>query len=339
MTRPGFQEYNSPYTSILVIKCNGVSDFRVTLAARALRGAGYHVEEISEVPFHKASQHDIFLCSRPGEDMCKFLDLCVKIGKQVIVDLDDDFYNISPKNSAYRYIGAGHPTYHITLKALLPKVALTYASPELEQRYKLPGMVIPNCYDETNPAWEHPKIKSNKVRLGFTGTATHREDFRIISSAVHWILKERQDVQLVVGVDDVIYDEFKDIPLDQRWFIPPLSYDYYPMSFSYFDILLVPLLNTVFNRAKSDIKLVEAGASKTPWLASSLPVYEEWGVGGRCIAPGDDWTKEILNLVDNPQLREQYAMAGYEAAKSRTSTVVSQMWLTLVKDLIDGRLK
>jgi len=335
MTRPGFRDYRAPYTSILVIKSNGVSDFRVTLAARHLEAAGYHVEIISQVPYYSASQHDIFLCSRPGEDMCKFLELCLRIGKKVIVDMDDDFYNISPKNSAYNYVGAGHPTYHITLKRLLPKVSLTYSSPELIDRYKLPGLVIPNCFDEDNELWHGTKFKSDKVRLGFTGTATHREDFRIISKSLHWILKERKDIKLVIGVDDVIYSEFSDVPLDQKLFLPPMPYNLYPASFLYFDILLAPLLNTVFNRAKSDIKLVEAGISKTPWLASSLPAYEQWGLGGKCVEPGGDWTKEILNLVDDKDLAKKYAEAGYLKAQERTSAKVAELWLNLIGGLIN----
>jgi glycosyltransferase involved in cell wall biosynthesis len=335
--RPGFKTYKSPYTSILVIKCNGVSDFRVTLAARHLSAAGYDVEIISQVPYYKAAAHDIFLCCRPGEDMCKFLDICVKAGKKVIVDMDDDFFSIPPKNSAYAWIGAGHPTYHITLKKLLSKVHLTYASPELVNRYKLPGTIIPNCYDEENVTWEEPKHPSDKVRLGFTGTATHQADFKTIIEQLQWILKERKDVKLVIGNDYTVYDQFRDIPNDQKLFIPPLSYDSYPISFKHIDILLVPLQDNYFNRAKSMIKLIEAGASRTPWLASSVPVYEQWGVGGKCVPPGGDWAKEILALIDDPQLRKEYGEAGHTLALEHTSKKVSELWLKLVEEVANGQ--
>ena len=337
LTRPGgiFPSFKQPYKRILVIRCNGVSDFRVELAARHLVKAGYDVDIISEVPFYSSAQYDIFLCSRPSDGMCEFLDTCIRANRKVIIDMDDDFLNIPPHNEAYKYVGAGNMGYHKKLLNVMERSNVVYASQELINRYKLPGIVIPNCYDEDNPFWDLPKVESEYFRLGFTGTRTHREDFKMILPAIRQVLSERPDVQLVVGLDEQILSNFTGFPRIQFKYIPPLVYAEYPQSFRHIDLLLVPLINNTFNLAKSDIKLVEAGASRTCYVASAMPVYSDWQVltlGGYISGP-EEWYKSILHAIEFKEISPEHAESGHALALSRTSAAVFPAWLRLIEEL------
>ena len=331
-----FREPKKNFNSILCIRANAVSDFRIDFAARYLERASYDVETITYVPFYKASQYDLIICCRPGIDMIEFLKVCLIGGKKVIVDLDDDFNSIPKHNPAYGYTGAGHPTYLRELRRLLqhPGVITTYASAELQNRYKHEGVVIPNSWDDENENWNFQKVKHDRegINIGFTGTATHREDFAIIEPVIKKLLDEYKNLRIVVQLDEFIYKHFNDYEM-QRLFLPPLPFPDYPLSFRMFDILAVPLRDTRFNRAKSDIKLLECGASKTPYVASKLPVYEEWGWAGLTVAD-DEWYEALKSLIDNEKMRREMGESGYEKAQTRKASLVNNKWVELVEELL-----
>ncbi|MFA5416943.1 MAG: glycosyltransferase [Bacteroidales bacterium] len=338
-----FPKYPKGYKSILVIRSNAVSDFRMEMAKRHLIRTGYDVDIITEVPFIKASQYDAFICCRPGSEMIEFLKTCLTAEKKVIIDLDDDFAAVPKHNPAYNYTGPGHVTFLHELRKMMqvPGVITTYASEELINRYKIEGVVIPNCFDEENPAWElgTHKIDDGMVKIGFTGSLTHREDFKLVKDTLKKLLAEYKNLKICIACDFQIHDEFLDTPENQKLFIPGLKYEDYPLSFKHYDILIAPLKDTYFNRAKSDIKLLEAGATKTPWVASDLPFYSSWGVGGAIVKKDtsgkiDDWETPLRMLIEDPKLRQSLGEAGHLKAATRTSEITCRKWVEMIGILL-----
>lgn len=335
--------------SIILIRANAVSDFRIDLAARHLERHGFEVETFTEIPYYKAGQTDAFICCRPGIQMIDFLNTALSAKRPVVVDLDDDFNAIPKHNPAFRYTGGGHPTYLRELDKLIkqPGVITTYASPELQNRYHHDGIIIPNYWDEENDAWELARDKRDPqfIKFGFSGTTTHRMDFEIIKIALLRILKEFPDTKMVVNLDGNIYNHFTDIPENRKLFLPGISYKDYPLIFRYIDILLVPLKDTHFNRAKSDVKLIEAGASKTAWIASNLPMYQEWGAGGILVDDNkgtpeqltEKWYEVIKSAIEPNNIMPAVITDGYAKAMTRTSELVCQKWLELMDTIFEGR--
>lgn len=321
--------------SVLVIRSNAVSDLRMDTAAYHLKRAGFDVEIITEVPFYKASQFDTFLCCRPGDSMIRFLNTCLQAGKQVIVDLDDDFNSIPKHNPAFIYTGAGHPTYLTELKRLLQSnVVVTYASEILADRYHKEGIIIPNTWDDGNDLWLLPKLKRNTFNIGFLGTATHREDFNLCEAAIKRILKNFPQTRLVVGGDEQIYNRFVDTPEERKLFLPGVPYADYPLMFRLIDMLVVPLRDTHFNRAKSDIKLVEAGATFTPWVASPMPVYQAWEAGGTFAGNSEqEWYESLAAMIGDSALRQHLAASGNTKAQQRRASLVCNKWIEIMGEL------
>lgn len=327
-----FKPFKNPYKSILIIRANAVSDFRMEVAHTLLSEAGYDTRIITEVPFYMAGQYDTILCCRPGDTMLELLKVSLMAGRRVIIDLDDDFTSIPSHNPAYKFTGPGHPTYLTELKRMLrnPGVLTTYASPELIKRYRVDGVVIPNYYDDANPLWQEAKPARDTVNIGFSGTSTHREDWKLCHEAVKRVMRERPNVKLVVNVDTFIYEQFGEFPEERRLFIPGVPYNDYPLVYKHIDILLIPLRDTYFNRAKSDIKMVECGATRTAYVASDMPVYREWARGG-LLAGENGWYEQINRLVDSAEERKKYADDGYEHARERTGSVVGRKWVDLIE--------
>lgn len=328
--------FKQPYKSILVIRANAVSDFRMEIANRVLSQAGYDTEIITEVPFYKAGQFDLLLCCRPGVTMIELLKVALLAGKRVIIDLDDDFISIPSHNPAYQYTGAGHPTYLTELRRIIrnPGVVVTYASKELINRYHVDGIIIPNYYDDVNMDWSLPKLPRSTVNIGFSGTSTHREDWKLCHDAVKSLMREHPNVKMVVNVDEAIYSQFGEFPEERRLYIPGVQYHDYPLVFRHIDILIVPLRDTHFNRAKSDIKMLECGATKTAWVASDMPVYTEWGVGG-LVAKDGDWLTPLTKLVENAELRTRLGEEGYQKAIDRAGSAIGHKWLELVERVLN----
>lgn len=332
-----FIPYKQPYNRIQVIRANAVSDFRMDLLQRRLVREGYDSEIITAVPFHKASQFDTVICCRPGDSMLDYLRICQVAGKRVVIDFDDDFNSIPKHNPAYPYTGAGHPTYLNKLKQTLsaPGMLVTYASPELANRYHIAGTVIPNCYDEENELWGLPKCTApGRLTLGWSGTTTHREDFKIIAPVIKRILNAYDHVDIAISLDDQIYNDFLSFPEDRKIYLPGVPYDIYPAIFAWFDIMVIPLRDTYFNRAKSDIKMVECGASRTAYIASDMPVYHEWAAGGLTV-PNDEesWEAALRNLIENEELRGSLVAAGHEKALTRTSKLYTDKWLAFIEEI------
>ena len=325
------------YKSILLIHANAVSDFRIDLAARHLDRAGFVTEVITETPYYKSGQYDAIICCRPGDQMIDLLHIASDAGRRVIVDLDDDFNSIPKSNPAFAYTGAGNANYLIKLNRLLQdeRVVPTFASRELIKRYRVNGPVIENCWDEENPLWRLKKLKRKTINIGFSGTKTHREDFELVAPALAKLFKENKNLKWVCNLDEEIYKKFLDLPEEQKLFIPGMPYADYPLIFRYIDILIVPLRDTVFNRAKSDIKLLECGASRTPWVASNVPFYSEWGAGGR-IVKDNDWEAPLRELINDTMLRKALGDQGYQKACTRTSEVIGRDWVRLMEGLLFG---
>jgi glycosyltransferase involved in cell wall biosynthesis len=70
------------------------------------------------------------------------------------------------------------------------------------------------------------------------------------------------------------------------------------------DIGLIPLKDTEFNRAKSNLKMLEMGAFGLPVIVSDVEPYQELSKNGiNCLVVGKrEWYKSIRKLIDNHSL-------------------------------------
>lgn len=321
------------YKNILIIRANAVSDFRMDLLHRYLVRQNIHADIITQVPFHTASQYDIIICCRPGQSMLEYLKIAMLGGKRVIMDMDDDFNTVPKHNPAYPYTGAGNPNYLNELRKVIssPDLLMTYASPILADRYKKDGIIIPNCWDEENEGWALPKHQHpGRVTVGWSGTTTHREDFKLVEPTLKKLLLEYDNLDIVISLDDQIYGSFFETAEERKTYLPGVPYPDYPRTFHWFDILIVPLRDTIFNRAKSDIKLVECGASRTAWIASDMPVYREWGEGG-LLVENNDWETPLRQLIENETIRKELTEKGHDKSLTRTSEEYCQKWMAVIE--------
>jgi glycosyltransferase involved in cell wall biosynthesis len=112
------------------------------------------------------------------------------------------------------------------------------------------------------------------------------------------------------------------------WTKPVTSY---AKNYSKFDVSLAPIKNTMFNRMKSQLKVIEAGFYKKALIASEIGPYTidlkhclENGnfVDGNAMLVKEvrnhsDWSKCIEKLIRNPNLVEDMGERLYETVKDK----------------------
>jgi glycosyltransferase involved in cell wall biosynthesis len=124
------------------------------------------------------------------------------------------------------------------------------------------------------------------------------------------------------------YTEGKDESYLRVWTKPVTGY---AKNYSKFDISLSPIKNTMFNRMKSQLKVIEAGFYKKAIIASNIGPYTidlkhclDNGnfVDGNAILVNEsrnhaDWAKFIEKLVKNPNLIKDMGERLYETVKDK----------------------
>jgi hypothetical protein len=104
----------------------------------------------------------------------------------------------------------------------------------------------------------------------------------------------------------VVHDEgfFQALQTPNKTFTPLCDYDTYMDLLGTSEISLMPLDDTPFNRAKSDLKFIEAGACRVASLASSV-VYRNsiaHGETGLIFSNPDEFHRHFLQLTAIPDL-------------------------------------
>jgi glycosyltransferase involved in cell wall biosynthesis len=143
------------------------------------------------------------------------------------------------------------------------------------------------------------------------------------------------------------YKSDTELPYLRVWTKPVTSY---AMNYSKFDISLAPIKNHIFNRVKSQLKVIEAGFYKKAIIASNIGPYSldlkhclKNGnfVDGNAMLVDEnknhsDWSKFIKKLVQNPNLIEDMGHRLYETVKdeydlNNVSKNMGQFYKSLIK--------
>jgi glycosyltransferase involved in cell wall biosynthesis len=122
------------------------------------------------------------------------------------------------------------------------------------------------------------------------------------------------------------YSNLEDLSYRRVWTRPVTSY---AANYAKFDVSLAPIKNHVFNRVKSQLKVIEAGFYKKALIASNLGPYTidlkhslQHGnfVDGNALLVDEgrnhsDWFKYVKKLIDNPNWAYDLGERLYETVK------------------------
>lgn len=122
-----------------------------------------------------------------------------------------------------------------------------------------------------------------------------------------------------------------DKPYIRRW---TQDINKYALNYNYFEVSLAPLVDSIFNSNKSQLKVIEAGFHKKAIIASEVEPYTldlvnvlnngSFNSKGNALLVSQnrnhkDWTKMMKKLIDNPNMIEDMGNRLYETVKDKYS--------------------
>jgi glycosyltransferase involved in cell wall biosynthesis len=104
-----------------------------------------------------------------------------------------------------------------------------------------------------------------------------------------------------------------------------------------FDIGIVPLADTPFNRGRSNVKAREYAAAGVPWLASPVGPYARLGRAEGGVLVGDDgWFDALDGLLRGRRERRKLAKHARAWAARETIWRMAGVWEDVFRNAIDG---
>ena len=153
--------------------------------------------------------------------------------------------------------------------------------------------IIPNTIYQKEKQWRDSDKDVSvdyKVRFGYLGANGHQKDL---------------DVMGMTFEDHELYCmNLMDYParLKAKYKMNPVDITQYAQLYKFFDVSLSPLKNSTFNKCKSELKVVEAGFTRTAIIASNVTPYKEvikHGETGILCSSPKEWKEAIEGMTLN----------------------------------------
>jgi O-antigen biosynthesis protein len=231
-----------------------------------------------------------------------------RLGTRLIVDNDDAFHQIDETHPEH----AEHAERIMALNHLVAAAdGIWLSMPALKASYgvvKSKITVVQNSLDPRLWSAQPPNIavKSGApLQMLYMGTGTHDADFKLILPALDKLAAAYPDSfrLTIIGVGD----DLPERPWVQRLH-QPRNGSIYPRFVRWFlaqgpfDVGLAPLVDSDFNRGKSDIKCLDYLAAGIRPVVSDVLPYRAPELSKFIIrADNDDWFKTLADIVENPE--------------------------------------
>ena len=248
------------------------------------------------------------------DTVARILNLREKFGMRWVVDMDDNFFDVSKDNpgadkavQAKRYIE----------RCLSLADGLTVSVPSLKKLYAPYNnhiYVMPNGLDFYKPymgndpitgkgtkkSWEELRTKKRKknkrVRIGWEGAYGHRADLSLVAPVIAQLQKDYEIDFVTFGWNPPnIKSEWHD------W----VGFPAYPEKLASLnlDIGVAPLVDSGYNRCKSNLRYLEYSALGIPTVLS--PTENQKGMVALEASTPFEWYNHLEKLILDEQYRKE----------------------------------
>lgn len=240
-------------------------------------------------------------------------------GVAVVVDMDDDFAALDPKNPTWT---ADRKAHRLILEACRRADLVTVTTPGLARRYGGHGRVqiLPNVV----PARYLTVTAERDGRTaGWAGSvSTHPNDLQVTGGAVAQAVRETGGRFQVIGDGNAVREHLRlDVEPDVTGIVPLTDY---PRHVAGLDVGIVPLTDSTFNRSKSALKLLEYSALGVASVVSPTPDNLRVGIGLVAHRPRD-WSRLVRRLLTQVGYRAEVAERA-RAAVAERHTIEGNAW-------------
>lgn len=260
-----------------------------------------------------------------------FGTLARKFGVKLVMDLDDDIWDLHDDNPAKAIFHKGSEAlsnftsicnevdYMTTTNEYLRNVIINNTNKTADKIKIIPNYIDLKLYDHKSPFKD-----DGQIQLLHFGSSTHGNDL--------------DDHQFFLGVDRIM-KEYPNVALKtvsgsflakfrkrwgQRYEFTEGQPDVYTWikdgfrkSMDETDILVVPLIDDIYNRCKSQIKWLEASSAGKPGIFQDIRQYSEVvnGSNGILASKDTEWYRGIKSMIDDKELRRKMGQNAFEDVK------------------------
>lgn len=267
---------------------------------------------ISEIT-SKYFNYDVFIFQRPHTPYLytNFFKWCRLNKKKIIIDIDDNLFQIPSCNPAYNF---WTPDVLQNLKENLEIAdAITcstiplyhYLSTIISNPNKI--TIIPNMLVDVLPYKENND--NDKIKIGWSGSPSHFGDF---SNELILELKRLVEKNIIdFEIFGIVPDFLKGIATEIPW----VNVEHY-MTTLYnlnWDIGLIVCKDNPLNESKSNLKYLEYSACSIVSIADNVYPYTT-SINKDCgiiIEKQTDWKKQIGMLIKNKEKINEYKQSAY----------------------------
>lgn len=326
---PGQLPFSTKITAIIAeLSIPQCEQYRVLHKKRILEALGYTVLVSSWTDFEtslrniQVADFAIFYRTPFSKHVDTLYKECRRLSIPIAYDIDDLVFDVDnyrqyllekglpQKEKDFLIQGAEsyreclkHSDLFITSTKELEKIASS-KFPHIKS-FLLPNGILEGIENVSNCC---VVADNQKIKLFYgSGTNTHDEDFKLLASPLLNILNQNKEVELYILGDLRLPKEFSLLG-EQVKRISKISSDLYFKYISSFDIALIPLVDSVFNRCKSNIKFIEASLNSIPSVCSDLPEFSNLidnGYSGFIASSSKDWEINLKKLISSKSLRTE----------------------------------
>ena len=277
-----------------------------------------------------------------------------KLGKRVLYDMDDDFWEIAKDNPSVLVGNAMKDQYEGMIKeadaVITPSKVL---AKKFQKYFKKKIFICPNAIDP-DVYKERPHTQKDLV-VGYMGASSHWADLGVVAEVINDLSKKYGFIFTLYGLvgepfeaaiysyrkillDNTMpekeaffksaiafYDKLKDTKF---WHVPFMPPQLHPTVLARcdIDIAIAPLMDNTFNRGKSCIKFYEYASTGSVTLASDVLPYSD-EVGYCAKNTYKDWYKKLEKLIIDKAFRDKLLEKQKAwVLKNRTVEVVALDW-------------
>lgn len=263
----------------------------------------------------------------------------------ILTEIDDNILSVLPLNGqAFYGYSPRSAVRQRVLQQLRSSDGVIVSTPYLKEvlsEFNDRIYIVENGMDFKS--WDKLKRKSKGgVRIGWAGGSGHEGDFEEYIPAIKNIAKSNKEVKFILINGPAINGmpkELQNIPRIQHKLVwKPIGA--YPQMLVYedFDILIAPLQDCAFNRAKSNLKWLEGAALCIPTVASSVGHMKDTithGVDGFLAETPEEFEKFINILIKDKKLRRQMGREARKTAEKRFSIeAMTRKYLSVMEDVV-----
>jgi len=277
-------------------------------------------------------------------------------GKKVVYDTDDNLWDVNPDNPSVAISTEKRRQYEHLMQECDTVTTTTPELAKILRKFNKNVHVCPNAIDYT--LFEEnlrPKLPKDRLRIGYTGAASHWKDLSLITEVIRELQKKHDFEFILQGMcgqpleaemwqyKQVLdfglkpekklfleaalkwYEEMRHVKFSHVPFYPPIMYPALLKSID-LDIGIAPLNDNKFNRSKSCVKFYEYATTGAATLASNVLPYSK-EVGYCCKNTVNDWVKKLEKLIVDEKFRKQLAEKQSKwVKKNRDIKVVATKW-------------